>query len=65
MESSALAIYGLRFEFLRGSRCGGENPALRSKLEMTTAPHSFFAPPAATVAAAGAVWAEYSTDSGK
>ena len=65
MESSALALSGLRFEFPRGSRCGGENAFLRRKLEKTTAPDSFFAPPAATVAAAGSVWGKYSADHGK
>ena len=65
MESSALALSGLLFEFPRGSRCGGENPFLRSKLESTTALHSFFAPPAATAAAAGSVRGECSADDGK
>ena len=41
MESSALALSGLRFEFPRGLRCEGENAFLRSKLERTTAPDSF------------------------
>ena len=60
MESSALALSGLRFKFPRGS-----NAFLRSKLKRTTAPDSFFAPPVATVAAAGSVWGEHSADHGK
>ena len=65
MESSALALSGLRFEFPRSSRCRGENPSLRSKLERSVAHAPFFAPLAATVAAAGSVWGEYSADHGK
>ena len=35
MESSALALSGLRFEFSRSSRCGGDNAFLCSKLKRT------------------------------
>ena len=65
LESSALPLSGLRFKFPRGSRCGGEKPFLRSKLEMSCAHASFFGPTAATIAGTGAVWDEYPADDGK